>query len=146
MFEREWLPSAIAIGISYFDFWQMNPRIIKVMTEGYKKKKLERDEELWRAGLYNYIAFSTALANAFSKHGKQSYLEKPLLQESSFSNAQKEEMSEEKRKEMENQKLAMTLRIMQANFEIGKKRRERENAMENQRGELPLDGTEENPV
>lgn len=142
MFEREWLPSAIAIGISYFDFWQMNPRIIKVMTEGYKKKKLERDEELWRAGLYNYIAFSTAMANAFSKHGRHKYLEKPLLQEA----YEKDKPLSEKELKKQRELFAAKLMTMQANFELSHPKKEKENTLEKQSGEPRLEETEENPA
>ena len=119
MFTKEWLPYALSIGVSYNDFWHMNPRILNAIGKGYELQRKARDEEMWMQGLYNYHATATAIANCFSKTSKAQYIKKPLL--SDF--VAKDEISEEKRIEMENYKLAMSLRISQANFEINKKRK-----------------------
>lgn len=115
---------AFAIGINLEEFKHLNPKKLGYCLEGYKIQQKMRDEELWRAGLYNYSAFSTVLHNAFSKGKKAEYIKKPILQDME----EKKEIPEEKRIEMENQKLAMSLRIMQANFEINKKMKEKENS------------------
>lgn len=69
-------------------------------------------------------AVSVAIEHCFAgKKAKSEYIKKPFLSEIQSEN--KEEITEEKRIEMEHQKLAMTLRVMQANFEIGKRNKEK---------------------
>ena len=119
MFVKEWLPYALSIGVSYNDFWHMNPRILNAIGKGYELQRKARDEEMWTQGLYNFHAMATAIANCFSKTSKAQYIKKPLLSDY----VAKEEISEEKRIEMENYKLAMSLRIMQANWDLKEKRK-----------------------
>ena len=38
MYEAEVVPSLIAIGVSYFEFWQLTPRQLNVVLEGYKTR------------------------------------------------------------------------------------------------------------
>lgn len=72
-------------------------------------------------GMYALSAVSVAVEHCLAgKKAKSQYIEHPFL--SKMKEDEKEEMSEEKRIEMENYKLAMSLRIMQANFEINKSR------------------------
>lgn len=73
---------------------------------------------MWRSGIYTYSAISAALANGFSKTAKVHYIKQPLLAD--YVEPEHKEISEEKKREMENLKLYMTLRISQANFEISK--------------------------
>lgn len=122
MFIKEWLPYALSIGVSYNDFWHMNPRILNAIGKGYNLKRKARDEEMWLQGLYNYRATATAISNCFSEKSKAQYIQSPLLSDY----AAKDEISEEERIQQENYKLAMTLRIGQANFELSKKRKLRD--------------------
>lgn len=122
MVENEWLPQALTLGISYNDFWHMNPRIIKIHLKAQKIKEQMIDEKLWRMGLYVESAVATAVEhNLAGRKAKSQYVKKPFLQEAQIS--EKKELTEERKAEMENQKLAMTLRIMQANYEISKSAR-----------------------
>lgn len=78
-------------------------------------------------GIYALSAFSTVLDRFFNgKSSKAEYIKNPFLSEKEDDRGEKEEMTEEKRKEMENKKLALTLQAMQANFEINKKRKIKE--------------------
>lgn len=72
MFEKEWLPQALKIGISYHDFWSMNPHIIKFYAEQYRNKRNEEDLKQWQLGQY-----ITAAVNTIAK-GK--YPKKPMFQ------------------------------------------------------------------
>lgn len=110
------------MGISWDDFWKMNPHIIKLVAKGHEEKIKEQDAQLYTMGMYVLSAVSVAVEHCLSgKKAKSQYVEKPFLSE--MQEKQKEEISEEKRIEMENYKLAMTLQIMQANFEINKEKR-----------------------
>lgn len=112
------MPNALAVGVSYETFMRLTPKKLTVFYKAYRIKMQLRDEEMWRNGMYTFSAFSTVIANSFSKTAKAEYLKHPLLE----GVKQKEEISEEKRIEMENHKTAMTLKIMQVNFELAKNR------------------------
>lgn len=60
------------IGISYHDFWGMNPHIIKFYSEQYKNKRNEEDLKQWQLGQYILAAISTM--------GKGKYPKKPIFQ------------------------------------------------------------------
>lgn len=61
------------IGITYHEFWGMNPHIIKFYAEQYKNKKNEEDVLQWRMGQY----MAAAIGCIFPK-GK--YPKKPMFQ------------------------------------------------------------------
>lgn len=73
MFENEWLPYALMIGITYKEFWNMNPHIIKFYAEQYKNKRNEEDLKQWQLGQY----MSAAVSCIFPE-GK--YPKKPMFQ------------------------------------------------------------------
>lgn len=119
MFENEWFPKANAIGVSWKEFWNMNPRIIRLLIKGHEEKIKEQDYLAWLFNQYTLSAVSTAVEHCLAgKKAKTQYIKQPFF--SKVQKEEKEEISEEKRIEMENYKLAMSLRIMQANFEINK--------------------------
>lgn len=60
------------MGISYHDFWKMNPHIIKFYIEQYKDKRNEEDLKQWQLGQYITAAISTI--------GKGKYPKKPMFQ------------------------------------------------------------------
>ena len=107
------LPAYLAIGVSEEKFWDSTPKELKPYTIAYRLNLKARDAEAWRQGMYVMNAFSTVLANCFSKNSKAKYIEKPLLADDSFDN---HEPTEEEMK-MEREKLLATLVIMQDNFE-----------------------------
>lgn len=108
----------------------MNPHIIKLLMKGHEEKILEQDRLAWIFNQYTLSAVSTAVEHCLAgKKAKSEYIKKPFLSEIEIT--KNEEITEEKRIEMERQKLAMTLRVMQANFEIGKRNKEKvQNAAE----------------
>lgn len=61
------------MGISYHDFWGMNPHIIKFYEEQYKNKRNEEDLKQWQLGQY----IAAAITCNFSK---QKYPQKPVFQ------------------------------------------------------------------
>lgn len=80
-FENEWYVPVSEFGIGYWEFWDMNPRIIAVRSLAYEREMIRRDREMWQQGLYVYEAFGVVLGNAFRKKGTspQKYREKPLM-------------------------------------------------------------------
>lgn len=66
------MPNALMIGITYHEFWSMNPHIIKFYVEQYKNKKNEEDLRQWQLGQYILAAISTI--------GKGKYPKKPMFQ------------------------------------------------------------------
>lgn len=105
------------MGITYDEFWTLNPRKIKVIYEGYKLRRKIEDEKAWMLGGYIFQAVSVSLGNAFRKKNQKakSYfeiVEKPFLAE-----LDKREMSEEE-KQKRLDALMASLHVMQNNFEI----------------------------
>lgn len=81
MFEKTWLPQALAIGVSYSDFWNMNPHIISILLEGHRLKMRMQDEQMWMLGMYIQSAVSVAIEHNFAgKKAKSKYIDKPIMQ------------------------------------------------------------------
>lgn len=81
MFEKTWLPQALAIGVTYDEFWKMNPHIINILLEGHKLKMRMQDEQMWMFGIYIQSAVSVAIEkNLAGKKAKQKYIDKPIMQ------------------------------------------------------------------
>jgi len=80
-FENEWFIKASDIGITYWEFWDMNPRILGVLNLVYERRVKQRDQEMWQQGQYTYAAFSVVLGNAFRKKGSapEEYPQKPFM-------------------------------------------------------------------
>ena len=121
MYEKEWLPYALSMGISYNDFWDMNPRIMNVHIAGYKKRvntQLDYDNYVsYLGGIYVRDALASTVGNMFSKktakpieYPKMPY---PITQE-------QVEQREEAEKEAQRQMFWAQLQTMQANFELSK--------------------------
>lgn len=70
----------LSIGMTLDEYWFASPRLVRYYREAHKYRIQMRNQELWLQGLYNFNAFGTVLANAFSKRGstRRNYLEKPL--------------------------------------------------------------------
>lgn len=116
MYEKEWLPHALAIGISYNDFWNMNPHIIKLIGIGYKNKIQTMDNLMWTwFGNYALSAVSVAVEhNLAGRKAKSKYIEEPVLQSIQ---EQSEQFSEEELQRQREQ-FVLKLRMMKANFEL----------------------------
>jgi len=52
----ESLPYYLAIGMTYEEFWNCDPRLYKVYRELYQTKKQQENERLWLQGMYTYQA------------------------------------------------------------------------------------------
>lgn len=80
-FEEEWYIPASEIGISYWEFWDMNPRIMAVRSEAYERQVRQKDTQMWQMGQYIFTALGVVLGNAFRKKGAvaQEYPKKPFM-------------------------------------------------------------------
>lgn len=79
----------MAMGISYHEFWAMNPHIIKFYADQYKRAKNEEDTKQWQLGQY----VAAAISCMFPK-GK--YPKKPMFQmEDSVKESRNKESQEE---------------------------------------------------
>lgn len=82
MFENEWFVRANEIGISWGEFWDLNPRIISLMNKSYNKKLKRFDEIVW-SSVGNYLLTAVTVAVDRCLNGKKSkaqYVEKPMLE------------------------------------------------------------------
>lgn len=113
MFENEWLPQALAIGISYYDFWEMNPHIIEIHTKAHRIKLKEQNAYMHLQGIYMRDAILSTICNAFKDKGSEpySYPKEPY----DITNEPKELTEEEKDKQIE--MLFNSLNIMKTNFD-----------------------------
>lgn len=107
------------MGVTWEQFWQMNPRIIKAISLGYREKQKMRDREMWSwFGSYGISAMVFAIEHCFSKNPKLQYIENPIT-EGAKSEPVKE-LTEEEKIQMERERQYMILKVMQANFELSK--------------------------
>lgn len=121
-YEAELIPQAIAMGISYEEFWKLNPRSFNVIAKGYNLWKKEQDAMMWLQGGYIFGAVSLAVRNAFRKKGQQQKEYFKVLKEPFLSQSIKDEsnMTESEKKNMTEQ-LFHNLEIQMANFNLQKK-------------------------
>lgn len=91
MYQKEILPDVLAMGISYDEFWQMNPRILNIHTEAHKKRLKEQDVMNWYQGQYYLSAIVTALDGCFNgKKAKSKYIETPIMSNEKFGKTEEE--------------------------------------------------------
>lgn len=107
------MPFALSIGISYEQFWHLNPRKLKPFEKAYKLRQKQIDGQMWMMGRYVLEAFNVVMANSFGKKGTHvQYREKPFMAEL---DTETKEMSEAEKIEKTNSLFGM-FRIMQTNF------------------------------
>lgn len=119
-FENEWFPKAYAIGISWEQFWTLNPHIIKILIKAdSEKKKSEMQTANIIAhlqGQYFIEGLMTTVGNMFSGKTakKHKYPEKPY---ELYKNKQLTEEDLQKQREL----FVARLMAMQTNFELNHK-------------------------
>lgn len=113
----------MAIGITWEQFWEMNPRIVNAHIEGHKLFVKEQNALYHLEGAYTKSALDATVGNMFKKKGAKAieYPAQPFDLDggSSESPDSPDGMSEEEKKR-KTQMLFASLRIMQANFELSK--------------------------
>lgn len=85
MFENEWFPQANAMGVTWQEFWKMNPHIIKCLIKGHREKieqEIKRQDLLQYLWWGNYGLSAVAVAvehTIFGKKAKSEYVKEAIL-------------------------------------------------------------------
>lgn len=93
LFENEWFPQANAMGVTWQEFWGMNPHIIKCLQKGYEEKIRQEDylQHIWW-GSYGLSAVSIAVEHCLAgSKAKTKFIENPIFSKVS----ENEEFAEE---------------------------------------------------
>ena len=104
---EESFPFYLAIGMSYAEYWEGDPKLAQYYRKAYRIKQEEINNNAWLQGLYVYDAISTAIHNAMRGLSKQ----KPPAQDYArqpydFKNKVKSEAEKAKEVEIEQEKAA----------------------------------------
>lgn len=108
------------MGVTWQEFWEMNPHIIKCLIKGHREKveqELQRQDYmqfLWW-GKYGISAVGFAVEHCFAgKKAKSKYVDKPVLKELEEQNKPMSEEELQKQREL----FVAKLEIMKTNFEL----------------------------
>ena len=111
------------MGITWSEFWHMNPHIISCVADGYKKRIEEKDAlmHFWW-GTYGLSALGVAIEHCFNgKNAKSKYIENPLWSERQEDQCKKEEKLTEEEKKKQTEMFFTKLRVLEANHKLTKK-------------------------
>ena len=67
---EEAFPFYLAIGMSFAEYWDGDPKLAQYFRKAYQIKQEEINNNAWLQGMYIYDAVSTALHNALRGMGK----------------------------------------------------------------------------
>ena len=104
---EECFPFYLAIGMSYAEYWEGDPKLAQYYRKAYHIKQEEINNNAWLQGLYIYDAVSTALYNSLRGMGKtkqpaKDYAKQPY----DLNNKIKSEAEKAKEVELEQEKAA----------------------------------------
>lgn len=97
---EECFPFYLAIGMSYAEYWEGDPKLAQYYRKAYRIKQEEVNNNAWLQGLYVYDAISTALHNALRGMGKSKPPAKDYAKQPYEFN-KKNKTAQEKAKEVE---------------------------------------------
>lgn len=109
----------MALGITWEQFWDMNPRIVNAHIEGHKLFVQEQNALYHLEGAYTKSALDATVGNLFKKKGAKA-IEYPAKPFDIEGEAETSEGMTEEEKRRKTEMLFGKLRIMQANFELSK--------------------------
>lgn len=68
------------MGMSYEQFWDESPYLVKTYRKAFRIKRELENEMAWVHGMYIYDAIAVVLQNVLRKRGqkRENYIEKPL--------------------------------------------------------------------
>ena len=96
----EVFPYYLAIGMTYEQFWDGDPMLVKYYREAEEIRNEKKNQELWLQGMYIYEALAdiSPVLHAFAKKGTkpQPYTETPYA----ITKKQRERIKAEKEKQM----------------------------------------------
>lgn len=121
MVEKTWLVQALSIGISYNDFWGMNPHIIKIYIDAYKTKLEEHNFLMYLQGIYVRDALLSTVGNMFKGKGTKDfeYPKEPYSLNSEETDNSNKELTEEE-KDLQVKMLFANLESMKRRFDARK--------------------------
>lgn len=104
---EECFPFYLAIGMSFAEYWEGDPKLAQYYRKAYRIKQEEINNNAWLQGMYVYDAVSTALHNALRGMGKtkppiKDYAKQPY----ELFNKAKSELERAKEVEIEQEKAA----------------------------------------
>lgn len=113
----EWFPQAYAIGVSWDEFWRMNPRILSAIAEGYNQRVRNADYMNWINGQYTLAAVTVGVErNLAGRKAKSEYPQNPFFEEIEKQNKPLSDDELQKQREL----FVERLKTMQSNFEISR--------------------------
>ena len=65
------------MGMTYDEYWNQDPWLVKDYRDAYEYKKDELNAQAWLEGVYMYHAIAAVLGQAFGKKSA-TYLEEPI--------------------------------------------------------------------
>ena len=101
---EEAFPFYLAIGMSFAEYWDGDPKLAQYYRKAYQIKQEEINNNAWLQGMYIYDAISTALHNAL--RGKNSQAQSYAKQPYDFKNKVKTEKEKAKEVAIEQEKAA----------------------------------------
>ena len=101
---EECFPFYLAIGMSFAEYWEGDPKLAQYYRKAYQIKQDEINNNAWLQGMYIYDAVSTAVYNAL--RGKNSKSRDYAKQPYEFRNNTKSEAEKAKEVEIEQEKAA----------------------------------------
>ena len=111
----EWFPQAYAIGVSWDEFWRMNPRILSAIAEGYNQRVRNADYMNWINGQYTLAAVTVGVErNLAGRKAKSEYPQNPFFEEIEKQNKPLSDDELQKQREL----FVERLKTEQSNFEI----------------------------
>ena len=117
------LPQALKLGITYDEFWRMNPRLLDIYGKVYRDKLEDKDREMWILGSYFRDALISTVGNMFKSKGSKTieYPKTPYMQSEEFKRLNNNQELTEEEKIEQTKILFGQLQIMQSNFELSHK-------------------------
>ena len=112
------------MGVSYDEFWTLNPRKLSVIVDAYKLKRQVEDEKMWILGEYVFNACTLAIGNTLRKKGSKGkdYFEvvkEPFLKQIR-ENVDENNLTDSEKK-AKTELLFKNLEILAANHRLSKK-------------------------
>lgn len=116
IFEEIW-PYFLSIGMSWEQFWEGDPFLVKGYRRAESIRRKRLNEELWLSGIYTSEALASTVGNMFSKT-KHKYPSEPfpITEEE-----QRERQERERKARMERIKATFTAKALKVNAQMGAK-------------------------
>lgn len=109
-------PQYLAMGMSWEQFWEGEPSLVRAYRQADKLRRRRKNEELWLSGAYTAEALMATVGNMFSKSTKHTYPTEPFA---ITEDEVRERKAREERLKMERIKAAFTAKALAINTKLG---------------------------